>query len=190
MGFFSPLCGVQESWAETDGPLAALTEAHAMRSRFADAPLGHQAPFTQYARGFFDNVGLNSRMLKGWKGARTNLGAACCSTGFGRRHKPAEGLIAERLKPRLTCQRTSARHPEPLGPFGKRLRCCIFPVQCDQKRPGTLCICLYKSSGSGACRPTLLSALNLWIFSRICFPSLFLEEIVNEIMQQCVNCDM
>lgn len=52
------------------------------------------------------------------------------------------------------------------------------------------CICLYKSSRSGARHPPLLSALNLWIFSRISFPSLFLEEVVNEIMQQWVNCDM
>lgn len=161
-----------------------------MCSHFADAPLGYQTPFTQYARGAFGNVGLNSRMLEGWEGTRPNLGAACCSAGFGYRHETAEGLVAECLEPHLTCQRTSVQHPEPLGPFGKRLGCCIFPAQCDQKRPATLCICLYKSSGSGACHPTLISALNLWIFSRICFPSLFLEEIVNEIMQQWVNCDM
>lgn len=50
---------------------------------------------------------------------------------------------------------------------------CIFQLIMTKKRWGMPRVYLYRSSGLGPCHLTLVSALNLWIFSRIWFPWLF-----------------
>lgn len=50
---------------------------------------------------------------------------------------------------------------------------CLLQLNVTKKRWGMPCVYLYRSSGLGPCHLTLVSALNLWIFSRIWFPRLF-----------------